>query len=699
MFPPIEVVFEVIGVLALTIVSILLLSNVISIKQNLDVGSSLFVCSVFALLCLVYRLKGLSIISSTIETGFSISLAILFILFGCLLYLNIIPTKNSGINDVLGICLLVCSAIPILYTLFTTQVVSNETSYSIVIAISAFMLVFGCLSYLHLIPSFTNAETIGNTALLVFLLLLAISVSFGNAVMPDSTMGSFILLSILSLVFFSLIVAKSGSFSFLGVGEKTGLILLGIVTIVAILLYGHRYLYRLYATIVENLFYNKRETPSIFASPPNIIWEFLQKYTHFFQFIGGFVVYLLYSFFIFVPELLALGSFAITNVYLQAILEIIGTMLFFVYSLFVFDIPLLGVPNFSFTGDNYSSASSSSSSPYLPSSFDLQYMFFSVSFILLFSAFSFYSGMFLSFSAIAILNVLLTAFIFFNAITIIYAMFKNYVKDNAGTQSSAIKALLYIPMFFYDMFVYIFRQLKWTSNTVYILFIIEIMALLAYLSIPKLLNYYINQNANIVLPKTRFLDIPEEIGTSIVNSTKTYTKDASGNVIVVPPTPLTNYSISMWIYLNPQPINGGSKNEYMIFHYGNSKKDAGSPKITYSNDMLSQTSDSYHIYFSNNDTQLPYKLSLPKQTWNQFVFNYTSTKVDLFINGEIKHTHEFDLNSALPTYTAIDTISIGQKDGLYGAISNIKTYTVPMTQTQIFNSYTLLMYRNPPEDF
>lgn len=92
-------------------------------------------------------------------------------------------------------------------------------------------------------------------------------------------------------------------------------------------------------------------------------------------------------------------------------------------------------------------------------------------------------------------------------------------------------------------------------------------------------------------------------------------------------------------------------------------------------------------------------MNIKPQKWNQIVFNYTSSQVDLFINGHLEKTFVFNKdvdNPTLPEYLPSDVISVGSTDGLDGAICNIKYHYAPQSKGQIATSYNLLMKQNPP---
>jgi hypothetical protein len=87
---------------------------------------------------------------------------------------------------------------------------------------------------------------------------------------------------------------------------------------------------------------------------------------------------------------------------------------------------------------------------------------------------------------------------------------------------------------------------------------------------------------------------------------------------------------------------------------------------------------------------------MPSQKWNNIVFNYSSNKVDLFINGILEKTFIFDDSNKIPVYADNDVIRCGQPNGLYGAICNIVYTKENLLNNQIVNNYNILMLKNPP---
>jgi hypothetical protein len=220
----------------------------------------------------------------------------------------------------------------------------------------------------------------------------------------------------------------------------------------------------------------------------------------------------------------------------------------------------------------------------------------------------------------------------------------------------------------------------------------EIMFILLYIYIPGLLKHVNQSSDNIVLLENgAFLDTKTAIGNSyqLRNTEETPPGKMDGSTSI---QYRKSYSISMWIYMNIQPPNNKLYNEEtLIFNYG-----GGKPKITFSNNAdVDKSKDKYIIYFTDAKTgPTSYDLVMTSQKWNNLVFNYYADKVDLFVNGTIERTFKFNNNG--PTYLATDTIETGSKDGLSGAVCNVRYYIKPLSKSQIVNNYNLLANKNPP---
>ena len=54
------------------------------------------------------------------------------------------------------------------------------------------------------------------------------------------------------------------------------------------------------------------------------------------------------------------------------------------------------------------------------------------------------------------------------------------------------------------------------------------------------------------------------------------------------------------------------------------------------------------------------------------------------------------INDGTGKFNPYDNITVGQKDGLDGAICNVNYYKMPLSKRNILNEYNLLAYKNPP---
>jgi len=319
-------------------------------------------------------------------------------------------------------------------------------------------------------------------------------------------------------------------------------------------------------------------------------------------------------------------------------------------------------------------------------------VFFTIGVIasLLVSMFYFYMNMsYDTFATMSYLILFISFLILICGLAIFFYIFSNYLKSLKGLLGFLTYFIFYIPCLLIDFVQYLLNEFKSTSNAIYVLFFIEIILLIVYIYIPKLINWISYKDGIVLLEKSTFLNIHQTIGSSNTmilpreNDLKSFSKALVYR---------ENYAFSMWVNLNVQPPSfAGYAKESVIFDCGN-----GKPKITYYNDMNDANKKNKYIVYFTDSKKGPssYEIEMPSQKWNNIVFNYTSSKVDLFINGNLERTFTFNKNR--PKYNATDFIDIGSDDGLDGAICNVRYYTENLTSSQIANAYNLLMNRNPP---
>lgn len=281
-------------------------------------------------------------------------------------------------------------------------------------------------------------------------------------------------------------------------------------------------------------------------------------------------------------------------------------------------------------------------------------------------------------------------------LALFYFIFGGYLQKQTGTMGYIINLIFYIPCLFNEFILYIKTQIGITPNIVYILFMIEVLLILLYVYIPKLVNYYSQLNSITLLNEPVYLDlelpIVKDKNIFLLKDNETVKINKSEKRVSYRNN---NYSFSFWIFMNP-----GSKSniEYMketnIFNYAN-----GKPKITCMNDQVEPFKNKFIVYFTNNNVNTDktnFEIYLPIQRWNNFVFNYYENSADLFINGKLEKSFNFNHDNIPLSGSETDDVIVGSNQGLNGAICNVKYYTFPQTTAQIAYNYNTLMFSNPP---
>jgi hypothetical protein len=246
--------------------------------------------------------------------------------------------------------------------------------------------------------------------------------------------------------------------------------------------------------------------------------------------------------------------------------------------------------------------------------------------------------------------------------------------------------ILYIPCLFIDFVKYIISEFKLTTSPILILFIIELCFILGYIYLQELV--ILNESNPIyILENSKFLNseskvtLPDDIYTSSNNI---------HDIDTIKPTIFRqNYAISMWIYLNNSTNNLDIDKNIFSFS-DNLTQIKYIPDKAHTNNETSTVEQVLRISINNNDNDNNnhkyYDLIIPFQKWIYLVFNYDSSHINLFINGKLERTFNLDTIQANPSN---NFATIGDNNGLSGAISNIQYFTHNLSKYQITNSYNL----------
>jgi len=279
-------------------------------------------------------------------------------------------------------------------------------------------------------------------------------------------------------------------------------------------------------------------------------------------------------------------------------------------------------------------------------------------------------------------------FLIVNAILIFY----NVVIEKLTSKSNfIIKFIFFIPCMITDFLKYLVRDIGLTPYITYYLILLELICILLYFYIPIVLS---NPSKRIsVLENVVFLNRE----TTIANSELLHVTNPQnpsnvtswfkwfGTIPEKDTSPVFNqsYSLSFWAYLNPS----GLITDASIFNYG-----GGKPRLSYTNDAQS---GEFVAQFTNiNSEEHSFEFPAPLQKWNYFVFSYVNGTCELYLNGVLIHIEY--LEGDLPTYSELDTMTIGQSAKTYGAVCNVGYFKDPMPLSTIRTTYNLLSLQNPP---
>jgi len=283
-------------------------------------------------------------------------------------------------------------------------------------------------------------------------------------------------------------------------------------------------------------------------------------------------------------------------------------------------------------------------------------------------------------------------------LAIVFSIFEKKIRSLRGSPGLIVNLIFLIPCLLTEFIEYIKDQLKITPNITFVLFIIEIIFILLYVYIPYLFTAKILQETGKhLLKESLFLNKKTNIAKT--SDLEPINKNEFGNSInmsqqstdIVQDIDIRkNYAFSMWIYLNEQQSFSSEKT---IFNYG-----SACPMISYTNVNTNTKSINEHINIAVNSSEfMVYKLEIARQKWNHIVFNYNNSSVDIFINGNLERTVMF--NGYNPTYSPVDLVSVGDENGVDGAICNVEFSSTPLTQFQIATKYNTLMNKNPPTNY
>ena len=162
---------------------------------------------------------------------------------------------------------------------------------------------------------------------------------------------------------------------------------------------------------------------------------------------------------------------------------------------------------------------------------------------------------------------------------------------------------------------------------------------------------------------------------------------------------LKNYSLSMWVYMNPRDAQmneatAATLGPTNLFYYGTRQKShrGGTEwELVYPKPCVSYMYD-YHTkkytYVIYMDGFEPYYVYLETQKWHELVFVYDDNRMKVFVNGVLNKA--YDAPTQMTRFTPEDVIVLGDiQGGLYGAIADVAYYDYPMSPDEVMTSWNL----------
>lgn len=302
-----------------------------------------------------------------------------------------------------------------------------------------------------------------------------------------------------------------------------------------------------------------------------------------------------------------------------------------------------------------------------------------------------------------------------------------------SNSNSLINFIFYLPCLFSDFVKYIINDYNNTSATVFALIIIEIVLITLYIVLPQISKYLYPSSKNNTILKSPKLLVGQRIISDdkpFINDTDEYYNIKKGSqpkkqfsfskifnkftdkyimgidekektkedeLLDVPY--LENYSVSLWLTLNPP--SGSKDQEHEIFCVGdiiNTDRIGGYPRILYLGNgelkFIFMDSEDENI---SNDENVTFSTQIEFQKWNYIVVNYNNHKLDLFINGELAYSSFLSSSLRLRKKTFLGTsIGFDNNSEIHGAICNVKVFKEPLVKNEISRTYNDLKIKNPP---
>ena len=263
-------------------------------------------------------------------------------------------------------------------------------------------------------------------------------------------------------------------------------------------------------------------------------------------------------------------------------------------------------------------------------------------------------------------------------LSILYKMNQTYIYNLTGITGFIVNFILFIPCLITDFIEYLYGEFATTPKIVYILFVIELILILLYLYLPKIMKQMNERFGKVIVDKPERINLQKDV-TNYIDMQSTEVFDLSSSTIQqltgskMEVNVRKKFAMSMWVYIVPMPPNHIPYNkEAIILDF------ASHPRIVYDGSQRN-----FRIYYSASKSD---QFDAPLEKWNNIFVNYNKDTVDMYLNGKLKTT--IPREDQTDGFLVGDILTIGQDNGLQGGIAKVVYYERPLLLNEIRNVYS-----------
>ena len=278
-------------------------------------------------------------------------------------------------------------------------------------------------------------------------------------------------------------------------------------------------------------------------------------------------------------------------------------------------------------------------------------------------------------------------------VTILYILVKPFFGNLLDTAKSKpysllsfiINLIIFVPCLFEQFIMYIKHEYALTTRPVWLLIALEIIIIALWIVIPILFHKLSTHDGKQLLSEPVYLNEEHTLG-NFENLHVDNIKDLKTGKFKY------HYSLSAWIYINPQPPNTSSAyTQYTsLLNYGNKPNIEFNGKLN-SLRVMAQVGKKSNTANKGDLVEIFETKNMMYQKWNNIVINYDGGTMDVFLNGELVGSRP-----NIAPYMTYENITSGKKDGIHGGICNVNYYNSIMKKGTIELMYKLLRDKKVP---